>query len=425
MHPIGLSFRVDMHNNDWRRWSINYVWFRGSGFRSLGELRRLAAENQRTPQDRNPRLGYSVLDQRRDSEWEPSFQPRGPRTYMPDGRRYTVRGHHVDWQGWEFSFNLRSVVGLQLHDVRFKGERVAYEISLSELAVIYGGGRPAQLHSVFLDSEFLVGAESFELFPGVDCPHEATYFDFAHYFALKPSIYKNSACLFEWRNSIPLRRHYESDHAGGYYFWQGMPDNVLVLRAFVNVYNYDYLLDYTFHQNGVIEVSCSLSGYILSSFYTGRQDDKYGFVVAPDNLGQVHNHLVNFKVDLDVIHDSNRFQTLDIGTESAHDSAMGTTVYAQTMERRLRETERDAAVQYDFDTPKYYLFSSSNETNRYGNARSYRLVPDSMSKQKMPPRWQMKDSYSWARYQVRHTPHDAVTEELTLSSYVFGNTVVP
>ena len=83
---------------------------------------------------------------------------------------------------------------------------------------------------IFHTSLSLLGASVSELFTGVDCPHNADYFDFVHYFQDKPHIFKKTACIFELNRGVPLRRHYQSNNAGGYLFTHGMPDNVLVFR---------------------------------------------------------------------------------------------------------------------------------------------------------------------------------------------------
>ncbi len=303
--PIGLTLRIDMAALDPREWRINYIWFRGYRYGDLDELKRALRQMPRNEKDDMSQAPLFTAGSIKRSLGNSRCEQRGPRLSLPDGPRYAVRGHQVSWQGWEFAFSLKSVTGLQLHDLKFKGERVAYEISLSEIAVVYAGGKSLQLQTAFLDLGYLNGANSFELFSEIECPEDASYFDFVHYVGYMPTVYKNSACLFEWRNAIPLRRHYERDASGGYKFWHGMSDNVLILRSFINMYMYDYLIDYTFHQNGMLAVTCSFSGHVVTSYYMGPQDLKHGFEVLPDTMGQIHNHFINFKVDLDVLDEEN------------------------------------------------------------------------------------------------------------------------
>ena len=55
---------------------------------------------------------------------------RAPRCYTPDGRRFTVSGRHVTWLDWQFYFNIRTTTGPIVNDMRFRGQRIVYELSL-------------------------------------------------------------------------------------------------------------------------------------------------------------------------------------------------------------------------------------------------------------------------------------------------------
>ena len=244
-------------------YQVNFVWFRGETYKNFEEMAEKYSKPPGTgepPVFENNKDLYSSLHHRGDPV--PERNQRGPRSFMPDGRRYTVTGHHVEWQGWSFDFNMRSIIGMQVHDLRFKGERIAYELSLSELGIIYSGASPITVRSAYLDTPWFIGRQAFQLFPGLDCPDHGTFFDFAHFMYFSPMVFPNSVCLFEHTKSVPLRRHSE-DQFGRVKYAQGMPGNVLILRSVVSVENYDYIMDYILYQNGAVEITTSLSGYIL------------------------------------------------------------------------------------------------------------------------------------------------------------------
>ena len=46
-----------------------------------------------------------------------------------------------------------------------------------------------------------------------------------------------------------------------------MANQVLILRTIATVYNYDYVFDFIFNQNGVVEVKMSASGYMFGAYY--------------------------------------------------------------------------------------------------------------------------------------------------------------
>jgi diamine oxidase len=322
------------------------------------------------PENAYDRSLFSSLNFRGDPQ--PEKPMRGPRTYYPDGRRYSVEGHHVKWQGWEFDFGVKTIQGIHVDDVRFKGERVAYELSLQELASIYSGDSPMSMHTAVFDSIVFLGREIFEMIPGIDCPEHATFFDFVHYYLGKAFVFKNSVCLFEHDMGIPLRRHYETDHAGDYQYVQGMNDNALILRSIVVAYNYEYINDIIFRQQGGIETKLTLSGYILSGFFTPESDSSRGFEVYPNGQGNIHHHFVNFKVDLDIKGTSNRFETYDIVQEKFDDPVdVGEKISGNRFVRNLRQGESDA--QFTPDPNQYLIFFNDKHENDYGNKQGYRL----------------------------------------------------
>jgi Cu2+-containing amine oxidase len=59
--------------------------------------------------------------------------PTGPLPVEPYGRRFTItRNNKVEWLGWSLYVGAMPTSGSRLWDVRFKGQRIAYEISLQE-----------------------------------------------------------------------------------------------------------------------------------------------------------------------------------------------------------------------------------------------------------------------------------------------------
>ena len=156
------------------------------------------------------------------------------------------------------------------------------------------------------------------LLADVECPPYADYFDTRHYSNGAQHRVPRAVCLFEKGAAMPLRRHFEATrddydiedndsdsdseekaNAGvsgrtwrkrlvevsasrsfslsvvavasliesltvetltvaqpsQRFVWvAGMPDNALVLRMMLLLFNYDFMLDYTFHQNGAVEV---------------------------------------------------------------------------------------------------------------------------------------------------------------------------
>ena len=59
-------------------------------------------------------------------------------------------------------------MAMRAWDVKFKGERLAYEISVQNAYAAYGGPAPAQGQTMYLDNSWGLGSASLELVHGID-----------------------------------------------------------------------------------------------------------------------------------------------------------------------------------------------------------------------------------------------------------------
>ena len=348
---------------------------------------------------------------------------RDPIQVEPDGKRYSVKHRHVQYMGWDFDFRMSTAFGPQVFDVRFRDERIAYEIGLQDISVMYSGHHTPTMLTDYFDSCGLIGPMGKGLVPGVDCPVGATFMDSSHVLegSRDPVTYKNVFCLFEWNTAMPLRRHLS--YARNYKsYYEGCPSNVMVLRTAVTVINYDYIFDFVFYQNGVIEVKAASTGYVIAVPHTDAER-QYGFQIHDRINANLHIHLFNFKVDLDIKGTNNRFATLDISpTEEVNRLINDPNVkYHQTkFQTNVKRTETEGTYQFNFDNPKYLIFYNEEEKNKYGVSKSYRLLHQGMVKQLIPEGKGNEPSASWSRYQMATTKHKD-TERQSSSFYSFMN----
>lgn len=301
LHPTGFEILINHQDLDPKNWTIEKVWYNGMYFDSVEEL----VLKYDIGSVEKIKITHCV-----DSNLYSTFIPRGhintpsdihgPKLVEPQGPRYRTDQNFVEYAGWSFIYGVRSSTGIQIFDLRFNGERIAYEVSLQEAIAIYTGDTPAAMQTKYIDSGWAMGVSTHELAPGIDCPEIATFIDLYHYYDTdRPKRYRNALCIFEMTTALPLRRHFNSNFQGGYNFYAGLDSTVLVLRTTSTVYNYDYIWDFIFYQNGVMEVKMSATGYIHSTFFT-TNGLQYGTRVYENGLGNVHTHLIHYKVDLDI-----------------------------------------------------------------------------------------------------------------------------
>ncbi|XP_030709540.1 diamine oxidase [copper-containing] [Globicephala melas] len=414
LHPTGLELLVDHASTNPQDWTVEQVWYNGKFYRSPAELAQKYDDGE---------VDAVVLEdplaKDKDGENLPEaalfsfYQPRGdfaitkngPRLVQPEGPRYSLEDNTVLYGGWSFAFRLRSSSGLQVLDVHFGGERIAYEVSVQEAVALYGGHTPAGMQTKYIDVGWGLGSVTHELAPGIDCPETATFLDALHYYdADGPVLYPRALCLFEMPTGVPIRRHFNSNFSDGFNFYAGLKGQVLVLRTTSTVYNYDYIWDFIFYPNGVMEAKMHATGYVHATFYT-PEGLRHGTRLHTHLLGNLHTHLVHYRVDLDVAGTRNSFQTLHMKLENITNpwSPRHRLVQPALQETKFSR-ERQAAFLFRQTLPKYLLFTSP-EKNPWGHKRSYRLQIHSMADQVLPPGWQEERAVTWARYPLAVTKY--------------------
>ncbi|XP_064492557.1 amine oxidase [copper-containing] 3-like [Pseudopipra pipra] len=294
LHPVGLEVLVDHSSLDVSRWAVSRVFYNGQYYRDMAQLESAYVQGHISVE--------KVRKAPRDGGFS-SMKPRAPSAalfplqYEPQGPRYSIRKNLVLFQAWSFAFGMSVSTGLRLFDIRHKGERVAYEMSVQEALSVYGSNCPGGMSTRYMDGSFGLGRYTSPLVQGVDCPYLATYLD-VHYLANSqvPRSTKNALCIFEQNLGSPLRRHYSNLES---LYYGGLVNSALVVRSIATVGNYDYVWDFIFYQNGAIEGKVQATGYPSSSFLHG-DGLRYGNRLWEHTLGTIHTHFINYKVDLDV-----------------------------------------------------------------------------------------------------------------------------
>ncbi|XP_028675634.1 retina-specific copper amine oxidase isoform X1 [Erpetoichthys calabaricus] len=428
LHPVGLEIRIDHSSKDPSGFKVLQIFYNGQYFNSSEELRDKYEKGNIKKIVYQPSEDYASLKPRR----PPSGLP--PQQYEMRGRRYSVQDNQVLYLDWGFAFGLSSLTGMYLFDIRFKGERIAYEVSVQEAIAMYGSSTPAVMLTKYVDSSFGIGRLAHELVRGVDCPYHATFVDTFRYLDTNQAKhYRNSICIFEHNMGRPLRRHFSDFFINDY---GGLVNSVLIIRTITAIANYDYIWDFVFYQNGALEVRVFATGYI-SSAYLIDGSLRYGHQVAKNTLGTLHTHFVNFKADLDVTGTNNYFLTKDMAYHEVQVpwSPERRVQVPKLVEKQLK-TENEAALRFDQKIPRY-LHIASNKTNKWGHNRSYRIQVLSFNGDHLPESVPEEAAVSWARYKVaitKHKDHESTSSSLynqndmwspavNFSSYINGESI--
>ncbi|TFK32677.1 amine oxidase catalytic domain-containing protein [Crucibulum laeve] len=401
--PVGFYQYVDISGTDASQWKILKVVYNHQSFPSTASFLDAFHNGTLARLPRRPDQKDSTWTQRkrvgkpRDLDHLP-----GPRSVSFAGLRFRVdkARQYVSWMGWGMYLAFDRDMGLSLWDVRLKGERVIYQLAPQEAIAQYSGNDPLQTTTAWLDRFFGMGGLVRDMIPGYDCPLEAVYLPATTYSSAGSIKRERAICIFEQDTGKPISRHYgymegEFGAVKGY---------TLTVRSISTVGNYDYLFDYTFHLDGTMEVRVSASGYLQGGFWEDDQKP-YGASIRDTTMGNLHDHIINFKVDLDIAGTSNSL--LHTTTEQEEvtqpwfDDDWGQTVIQQRIDRNYITNENDALVKYPTNFQGGYAFVNQAEKNAWGNPRGYTIHPGySPVHNTVVGSKRLFNNANWARYNL-------------------------
>ncbi|PPR06108.1 hypothetical protein CVT26_005335 [Gymnopilus dilepis] len=317
----------------------------------------------------------------------------GPRSVSFSGVRYRVdkeRGY-VSWLGWGMYLGFERDMGLGLWDVRFRGERIIYQLAPQEAIAQYGGSDPAQATTAWLDRYFGMGARVRNMIPHYDCPQESLYLPATTYSMLGSVHVERAICIFEQDSGKPLSRH-TGDAEGEFGAVKGY---VLTVRSF----------DYNFYLDGTIEVRLSASGYMQGGYW--RPDkDPYGGRIHEVSMGNLHDHVINYKVDFDIAGTSNSLQKITTQVEHItypwlDDDYWGQDHVQQKIVREYIANEDDALLKHPPNFQGLYAVVNQEERNRWGYPRGYAIHPGQSSVHNtVVGSKRLLNNANWARYNL-------------------------
>ncbi|XP_056403622.1 membrane primary amine oxidase-like [Hyla sarda] len=411
LHPTGLELLINHQNLDPKRWNVEKIFYNGEYFESLSEVEEKYKKGQlKVVKMKKPKLEDDIASMKPSKSSVSDI----PMQYEPQGARYSVKNNQVLFQHWSFAFGVNVNRGLRLFDIRFKGERIVYELSIQEAISVYGSNAPTGMTTRYMDGHFGIGRSVYQLVRGIDCPYFATYMD-THYLLDSENtvLNKGSICIFELNTGIPLRRHFSSL---GSSYYGGLASTVLVIRTIATIGNYDYVFDFMFYQNGAIESKVSATGYISTSFFMDG-GEKHGHRVGPHTLGTIHTHFINYKVDLDVGGINNSLVGYDMEFEDLTVPWNREWTLQQTkVTKKVLVSENEAAFLQHGPMPRYMQFASKQK-NKWNHERGYRIQMVSFAGDFLPEKSSIHNAMNWAKYKLAVTKHK---EEEQLSSSIYN-----
>ncbi|KAI1080019.1 copper amine oxidase [Whalleya microplaca] len=324
---------------------------------------------------------------------------------QPEGVSFTMNGREIEWQNWKFHIGFNYREGIVLNNITYNDKGtvrpIFYRLSLAEMVVPYGNPEhPHQRKHAFDLGEYGAGYMTNSLTLGCDCKGSIHYLD-AEFPTRAGTIrtIKNAICIHEEDSGI-LFKH--SDFRD---------ESVIVTRArklviqqIFTAANYEYAIQWIFHQDGTIQPEIKLTG-ILNTYTMDPDEDTlgYGTQVYPGVNAHNHQHLFCLRIDPNVDGPNNTVFMADAVQSDAPvgspENFYGNAFFAK---RTKLDTTGKAATDYNGATSRTWDICNTNKLHPYSKKPvSYKLVS-----REVPGLMPKEGSLVWKRAGfARHAVH--------------------
>jgi primary-amine oxidase len=313
-------------------------------------------------------------------------------TRMPEGVSFQVEGQQIRWQKWRFRYSLQPMKGLVLYDVGYEdGGRVrpiVYKLSLAEMLVPYSDPRRTwSFRNAFDVGEYGIGRTAHRLDPLVDVPPHAVFFDgnFATDAGEAMAI-ERAVAVYERDGGLMWKHHDEANEV-----MHARRARQLVVTFMTTVGNYDYGINYVFHQDGVLEVEVELTGILLAQGSAMSEDactPACHSLVERHLLAPPHQHFFSFRIDLDVDGPANTpVETSVVAGEPGGGNPDGN---AFLQVERALHSEKEAVGDLDLATHRAWKVVNPAVRNALGQPVGYAVAPGPNSLPYLAPESQIR-----------------------------------
>ncbi|KAI1338943.1 copper amine oxidase [Xylariaceae sp. FL0016] len=324
---------------------------------------------------------------------------------QPEGVSFKMNGRELEWQNWSFHIGFNYREGVVLNNITFNDKGnirpIFYRLSLAEMVVPYGNPEhPHQRKHAFDLGEYGAGYMTNSLALGCDCKGSIHYLD-AEFPTRAGGVrtIKNAICIHEEDSGILFKHTDFRD------------ESVIVTRArklvvqqIFTAANYEYAIQWTFHQDGTIQPEVKLTGILNTYTMDPDEDTKgWGTQVYPGVNAHNHQHLFCLRVDGNVDGPNNTVFMADAVPSDAPvgspENFYGNAFYAK---KTKLATTGQAATDYDGTYSRTWEICNTNKLHPYSKKpSSYKLVS-----REVPKLLPKEGSLVWKRAGfARHAVH--------------------
>ena len=148
LNPLGLYFRADITGRDPAKWGIE-GWFYNNIFYNTTEEFRKAYWSAGFEKVRGGDIGdVGATDRQGDPLPLDDTPPPASAASSKPRFAVNVKQRYVQWMDFSFFLGFGQDMGISLFDIRYKGERILYELSLQEALAHYAGKNEEPRHLI-------------------------------------------------------------------------------------------------------------------------------------------------------------------------------------------------------------------------------------------------------------------------------------
>lgn len=367
-----MYYRPNIDDNQYQ-YPLDFCPIYDSG---KGEIIGIDIPKVRRPVSKAPALNYHPAAVEERGGYRNDLKPIN--ITQPEGVSFKLTGREIEWQNWKFHIGFNYREGIVLSNITFNDKGtvrpIFYRLSLAEMVVPYGNPEhPHQRKHAFDLGEYGAGYMTNSLSLGCDCKGSIHYLD-AHFPSRAGGVrtIKNAICIHEEDDGI-LFKH--SDFRD---------DSTIVTRArkliiqqVFTAANYEYAIQWVFHQDGTIQPDIRLTGILNTYAMDVDEDTKgWGTQVHPGVNAHNHQHLFCLRIDPNIDGPKNTVFMADAVPSDAPvgspENYYGNAFYAK---RTKLATTGEAKTDYNGATSRTWDICNTNVLNPYSKKPvSYKLV---------------------------------------------------
>ncbi len=323
----------------------------------------------------------------------PQDPPQKPlQVSLPQGPTFRIDDHAITWNRWRFRYALHPRDGLILYQIGWedapgKVRPILYRASISDLLVPYADTDEAWSWRAYFDeADFGLGYFTTPLKPGFTTVSYATLISEPLTDGVGGTrILTNAVDVYE-RDAGILWSHTEGDSGT-----VGPRARELVIGHLTTIGNYDYRFQWSFRQDGSIELHIYLTGIMQlkgthathcaacqllrerSGTATPQGEQAHGVLVAENLLAPHHQHFLNVRLDFDIDGTSNSVKEYNLTTDrlgrsNPHGNGFS---LAQT----VFSTERQAVRDMNPATHRMWTIFNPDTLSALGHPSGYQIDP--------------------------------------------------